>query len=268
MTVRLARPYAQVLRFILTASVAYFAQGCRSTGSSAGLKDDDVANSGANPDCAGFDDAQGDPVQWLTHYENQADLEKIFSCAPASTSTPIGLGLGAGSVYQAWPVWNDLQKAVGHYIWGGKRLYQQADGQTCLLNQMDDNKTERYMAHVYLQPSNRDGKMVVVLDYRVDNTKGLGHTPAQLIVDKIVHGIRDEIREVTQNGQGTQVFIGRANVNKKAFVAGDLSHISDQDFADPAKYLFGANFVLDFRPNSVQAFGADTPACVPPATGG
>ena len=262
---------------LLAALGASVAAGCKSSGGS-GLKDEAAAPLAqgedqppvtvVEPGCEGFAEAPVDPIVWLSHDQDQAALAKIFRCAPAAAAVPVGLAVGRGSVYQKWPVWNDLQAKVGTYIWGGKRLYRQANGETCLLNQMDDNKTERYMAHVYLQPSNFDGKAAVILDYRVDHTKGFGHSPAQLLVDHIIHGVRDEIREIAQNGHGSGVFIGRANLYKKAFIGGNLSGISDAGFADPGNYLFGANFILDFRPSQVQAFGSVTPDCVAAAQPG
>lgn len=219
----------------------------------------------AVPDeCEGFRDAPADkdPLEWLKHNSNQKALEKIFLCAPGATVVPTGLGIGRGTLYQAWPLWNDIQTKLGTYIWGGKRLYAQPDGEVCLLNQMADLKKERYKAHVYLTPSNRDAKNVVVLDYRVDDTKGLTISPVQIIIDKIAKGIRDEIREITQNGVGTGVYVGRANLHKNVFVAKSLQGITDAEFADPTKYVFGANFFLDFRPDSsVQAYGTETPTC-------
>jgi hypothetical protein len=237
---------------------------CKSVSDPATLRDaqEPAVATTSNEGCAGFDDAVGDPVEWLKQ-QSQGDLQKIFRCAPPSTSVPIGLGIGRGSVFQDWPLWNDLQTQIGSYVWGGKRLYLQPDGQpTCLLNEMTDSQTERYMAHVYIQNSSSDGRPAVVLDYRVDDTQGLGASPAQLVVDRIIHGIRDEIREVTQNGSGTHVFIGRANIKKSAFAGADLGRISDADFTDPSEYLFGANFFLDFRPSGATAFGTATPTCM------
>ena len=256
---------------VVTALIAMYA--CKSGGGASAVRDadmpDNIVTAPVDPDCAGYADAVGDPLVWLLHDQNQKALEKIFNCAPPSKALPSGFGIGRGSVYQAGGTWNYLQAKVGTYLWGGKRLYQQPDGETCLLNQMEDSKTERYMAHVYLTSSNRDNKPVVVLDYRGDKTvrhpwKQLFKLlPAQIAVDKIAKGIRDEIREITQNGVGTKVYIGRANIYKAALVGGDLSNISDADFADPKKYIFGANFFLDFRdsPDKPATFGTETPTC-------
>lgn len=229
-----------------------------------------------SPDCDGFAAATGDPLEWMLLHKDQKSLAKVFDCAPPSTQLPTGLGIGHGTLYQKWALWNDLQASIGSYIWGGKRLYLQSDGETCLLNQLNDNKTERYAAHVYIQPSSRDGKDVVVLDYRGDDTKAsFLKPPVQLLIDRIARGIRDEIREVMVAGDdgkvvGSKVFVGRANLSRKAFVGGSLKNISDADFADPKKYVFAANFYLDFRPQTaVTALGNSTPSCYvgPPMKG-
>jgi len=209
-------------------------------------------NAGA---CAGLDQATGDPVVWLKSL-NQLQLAKAFDCAPESTSTPIGFGIGAGTVFQTWPLWSDMQAAIGGVIWGGKRLFKEGE-RTFLLNKMVSTSTERYKAEVVLLPSLRDGRPSVVLDYRQDESAStLGGTlsPAQKIVDQIVRGIRDEVREIHANGQGTKVYIGRAMLLKRVFIAppgtlGEKLTVDDSEFADPNAYRLGANFFLDFRGN-------------------
>lgn len=240
---------------------------CRTTSGNSQLQNDQSLKeakiaSKAEAGCEGYSEAVGDPVKWLQSL-SQPELEKVFACAPSATSLPSGLGIGRGSLFQTWPLWNEFQGEIGSYIWGGKRLYKQKDGETCLLNQMNDNQTERYMAHVYLSKSNRDSKNVVTLDYRVDKTKpAIIAPPAQLIVDRIALGIRDEIREVMQDGQGSKVYVGRANLNHRAFIPlANLHNISSEEFANPNQYMFAANFILDFRPNEKVAFGKTTPQC-------
>ena len=262
------------LPFFSALALIALATGCESGGSQSTVmtvhEDDGIP---CSPDVS--DSGSVDPLTWLKSAD-QAKLAEIFRCAPAAKQVPNGLGVGEGTVYQALPLFNDLQTRVGAGIWGGKRFYQQGDGQTCLLNEMNDSGTERYMAHVYLQDSPSDSKTSVVLDYRVDHTASasLPSTPAQIIVDQIVHGIRDEIREVTQNGVGTGVYVGRAMIHTASFLPNlnifqpsdnpNLADISDADFINPSLYILGANFFLDFRAASqatLTPYGSATPTC-------
>lgn len=227
---------------------------CRTmSGSQTALKSDDFVISEA---CALYE-PQGDVAVWVRQYTTQSDLEKIFDCArPAKADRiPLGIGRGFGTVYNEWPIWNHLQTKLGQVIWGGKRFMR--DGElTHLINLMVDSGIERYKAKVYVGKSIRDQKDSILLDYRFDDsprTLGPAQTPVQLLVDKIGPGIRDEIRELYQNGQPTSVFIGRANLYRKVlnpanFASGNMGFpINDEDFAKAENWFMAANFFLDFR---------------------
>lgn len=200
---------------------------------------------------------QGDVLTWLKS-QDQEQLARAFDCAAdeaVALELPIGVGRGAGTLYSAWPAWNVLQTSIGGVIWGGKRLYGD-EGTRRLINLMTDSNTERYHAEVRLGASIRDRKPVVILDYRGDDSvENLGPplTPAQALVDKIIHGIRDEIRPIYQSGVPTGVYIGRAHLFREIFrpealFTGEFGFpVSDEKFDDPNQWVMAASFFLDFR---------------------
>src|SRR5690606_36513972 len=86
--------------------------------------------------------------------------------------------------------------------------------------------------------------------YRINKSReefGPTKSPIQLILDKIGRGIRDEVREIRQNGQPTGVFIGRDYLLKRVFTEGKIEEVSDQEFESKEAFVFAANFFLDFR---------------------
>jgi hypothetical protein len=219
--------------------------GCRATSGG-----QDTSGTLTNSDCDGFAEATGDPLEWLISL-NQLELRQAFSCAPDSLTPRTGVGKGRGSVVQALPIWNQFQGEIGDYIWGGKKFYKEVDGYK-LINIMKDSGDERYLAGVYVGDSIFDKRPTIVLDYRNDNSAASSpaHSPAQQLVDRIVNGIRDEIREIQVNGEGSGVFLGRAHLLRRTFVGGAIvgfGDVSDHEFNNEKAMQFAANFFLDFR---------------------
>jgi hypothetical protein len=220
-----------------------------------GVKTPPVSATAATPVAAAAsgcaaDQPTGDPAQWLSGL-NQFQLRRAFECAGTPAQLPTGKGKGTGSLVQGLAIFNLLQMGAGAHIWGGKKFYEEGGG-IKLVNMMIDNGTERYNARVGKTTSILDGKPTVILDYRIDKslqTFGAPGTPMQKLVDEIVLGIRDEIRELQVNGQGTGVYVGRAHMYLPYFLpfADRTVPPSDAAFESPASWIFAANFVLDFR---------------------
>lgn len=200
--------------------------------------------------------APEDPILWLKEIRSQSTLNEIFRCArkPETTAEiPTGKGKGLGSLVAGPLAWNYLQVAVGSTIWGGKEFIRDESG-VHLFNYMLDNNTHRYNAVVLVDAhSYYDQKSTILLDYSQDDSVtlfGLPRTPAQVIIDPIARGIRDEIREIL-NAAGTRtgVYIGRANLqNSCAFPIPLTERVCGKMGGD--KYTFAANFFLDFRSQS------------------
>ncbi len=196
--------------------------------------------------CAAYVPAAGVDVGiWLKGITSQAKMKKIFECASVPEVLPQGKGRGTGFLFVAFPAWNALQTKVGSLIWGGKILTTAGD-KTTLVNIMVDSGRTRYNANVYKAAGMIDGRPSIILDYRVDQSaaasapKGL----AEPLVDGIIHGIRDEIREVGGSG----VYLGRAHLYKGFLTNWSDPSLSDAEFADHGNWVFAANFILDFRP--------------------
>lgn len=226
-------------------SVGFSMSSCRPRSS-------DIASVRAQPsesqDCSAYQPV-GEPVEWFRAIKSQKIVEQVFRCSKTPEILPTGRGRGYGSLFSGLSVWNELQLKVGAYIWGGK-IFSRQGSDTVLVNIMVDGGNLRYNAKVDFGTSIFDREPTVVLDYRGDKSAAKSEpvTEAQKAVDAIIHGIRDEIREMQSNGKGTGVYIGRANLLNQ-YKLGDFTDrgVSSNDFINPDKWFFAANFLLDFR---------------------
>ncbi len=206
-------------------------------------------------DCSDYSVADDQTVdQLMASFKHQSQLEAAFACAGVPDALPLGTGVGSGSFRAAPLGLNQAQAAVGSLIWGGKILTADDSGRVTLLNIMRDGGNLRYNAEVYKTVSMFDGQETIVLDYRIDTTaqESLPRSLTQPLVDAIVHGIRDEIREVRNaDGTGTGVYIGRVYLYKN-LLSLPFTTISDDTFGDASRFHFVANFFLDFRGNAAE----------------
>lgn len=147
-----------------------------------------------------------------------------------------GDGWGSLVANTSVPFWNQFQSRVGRLVWGGTVLHRKPSGEVYLRNMMLINKTMAFEAKVYVSSSIVDRRKALTLDYRRDSTAGL-------LSQTAIRRIRDELREIHYRGQPSRVFVGRANV-----FTGKLSKLDSDKFDSAQNFFFGANFILDFRP--------------------
>lgn len=183
--------------------------------------------------------------EFLKKGTNQDVVRDLFLCAPETESVPNNVvdadllrGDGWGSLVAntSVPFWNQFQSHVGRLVWGGKVLHRKPSGEVYLRNMMLINKTMAFEAKVYVSSSIVDRRKALTLDYRRDSTAGL-------LSQTAIRRIRDELREIHYRGQPSRVFVGRANV-----FTGKLSELDSDKFDSAQNFFFGANFILDFRP--------------------
>lgn len=194
-------------------------------------------------------------VQYLKlEVDKQQDLRDLFVCDADAQRLPTDLlagdrdfiyGDGWGSVYANAnvPLWNQFQSQLGRSVWGGKILRKTADG-VDLLNVMLDRRTMSYAAQVYNAPSVVDGADSIVLDYRKDTTVAV---VSQLVIQRV----RDELREISYRGEKTGIYLGRAYL-----FTGNSQEKFSSAWQDTQKFVFAANFMLDFRAQNQDSIPA------------
>lgn len=183
--------------------------------------------------------------EFLKRDTKQDVVRDLFLCAPETEQVPndalnedLLRGDGWGSLYanKDVPFWNNFQFHVGRLVWGGKVLHRKSNGEVYLRNMMMISKTMAFEAKVYVSQSIIDQRKTLTLDYRDDSTVGL-------LSEKAIRRVRDELRELPYRGQGSNIFVGRANI-----FTGKLSELKTDKFSAAENFFFGANFILDFRP--------------------
>ena len=171
------------------------------------------------------------------------NLDALFSCSLHSNpSLPVQL---EAEGYLHGDGWVPERSRLVRRVWGGK-MFQKVADKTWLLNILYPTKSLTFAAEVYAGKSVKDHQPAIILDYRYDST-------VKAVSQLFIRRIRDEIREITYQGQGSGIYIGKAFIFR-----GKKKDLQQAEWEDRNNFTrFSVNFVLDFNQES-----DDTPAWI------